>query len=238
MVSVHQFSDPTEMGASAAAAIMAEIDSSMAKTDRFSLALSGGSSPIPLYQELAKRLTSSPHKASVDFFFSDERMVPLEHEYANYRMAKENLFDPADLVADQIFPVESLGRSAEKARAAFEGQLRSHFRTDEPVFDLILLGLGPDGHTASLFPYSPALDHQGLVGFTPQVGLAPHVPRLTFTFRLINHARRVIFYVNGKGKMPVLRSILEGNGGSFPAARVQLKGNVDWYVLMPEGESL
>ncbi len=186
---------------------------SIARRGAFRIALAGGSTPRPVYQRLAQDPDIDWRRWH--FFWSDERCVPPDHPESNYRMVKEALLDhlatPPGLVVRMPGELEP-----EQAAAIYEQNVRelvpAKFQGPggrPPRFDLILLGMGKDGHTASLFPHTPALNE------TRRLVVANPVPqlqttRLTFTYPLINEARRVLFLVSGAGKAATLREVLTG----------------------------
>ena len=206
----------------------------------FHVALSGGSTPRALY----RRLTKPPHRAaipweSVRFFFGDERSVPPDNERSNFRMARKELFDPLQIAPRRIFRMkgeELPGRAAE----SYERSLRAHVPGRPPRLDLVLLGLGEDGHTASLFPDTPALgEERRLVAANFMPG--SREPRITLTFRAINAARRVIFLVSGAGKAAVVAGVLQERGRrkDLPAARVNpARGTLLWLLDEEAGAKL
>lgn len=198
----------------------------------FRVALAGGSTPRPLYA----RLTRSPYRASirwdrVRFFWGDERCVPPDSDRSNYRMARETLLEPLGIAPRQVFRMKG---EQEPARAArdYEKILRNEFRGRPARLDLVLLGLGSDGHLASLFPGTAALaEGRRLVA-------ANSVPkfsewRLTLTYRAINAARRIVFLVSGAEKAAPLARILEKRHGwqDLPASHVApRRGTLVWLA--------
>src|SRR5262249_49804097 len=124
---------------------------------RCSLVLSGGNTPRTLYSQWATRFAQEIPWGGVHLFWGDERFVPPDDPHSNFRMAREALLDHVPIPAANVHRMPTAG-TPEQAAAAYEATLRGHFDGDQPRFDLLLLGLGPDGHTASLFPRSPALD--------------------------------------------------------------------------------
>ncbi|MHB8992764.1 MAG: 6-phosphogluconolactonase [Chloroflexota bacterium] len=213
---------------------------------RFAVALSGGSTPRRLYQLLA----GAPWRQRVDwgcchFFWGDERLVPPDHPDSNYRLARETLLDGLPLSPDQIHRVPVELGEPETVAAAYEEELRRFFGRgpaagDKPLsytleefprFDLVLLGLGTDGHTASLFPGQVALEQRDRWAVaTPPGRLPPPVDRITLTLPVLNAARIVVFLVAGADKTSVLREILEGES-CLPAARVRpTQGELRWFV--------
>ncbi|MBI2956784.1 MAG: 6-phosphogluconolactonase [Acidobacteria bacterium] len=214
----------------AARCVLAAIEASGRRP--FRLALAGGSTPRRLYELLA----SPPfaHRIPWDHlhvFWGDERLVPHDHPQSNYRMARESLLRHVPLPPKNIHGVPLLA-SAEESALAYEQELRSHFgrRWGLPAFDLILLGLGADGHTASLFPRSPALEEKQRWVVAARAG-AGQPPRVTLTLPVLNHTRRIFFLVSGEDKATALREALEGTLGHLPAQKVApRKGELVWLA--------
>jgi 6-phosphogluconolactonase len=224
---VRVFDDPREL-ARAAAETFAEVATrSIRENERFAVALAGGSTPKALYELLATGYRDALDWSMVHAFFGDERTVPPDHEDSNYRMAREALLSRV--------PVGSVHRMRgelppREAAALYEEELRSFFG-DEPDFDLVLLGIGEDGHTASLFPRTPALDvRDRWVVENPVEKL--RTTRITLTLPAINGAREVVFLVAGEGKAGALREILEGDAdpSEYPAKLVQPTSVPIWMV--------
>ena len=191
------------------------------------IALSGGSTPKRLYELLARGEGGAIDWKRVHVFFSDERNVPPEDLESNYRMAKESLF------AGGLVPEANIHRihgeySADEAARSYQEEIEKVLGTD-PAFDLILLGLGPDGHTASLFPESPALKEDvSLVAANRVDRLKSN--RITFTYRLLNHADCVIFLASGSDKTKIVRAVLSGEG-DYPSQRVKpTNGELIWML--------
>ena len=201
-----------------------------------SVALSGGSTPQRLYA----RLAADPYKSEVDWasiriFWGDEREVPPDHADSNFRMAKENLLDCVPILPNQVFRMEG-ERPAQEAAARYEEVLQraiSHKNSEGvPCFDLILLGMGPDGHTASLFPETSVLSEK------EQWVAAPWVEkfqtyRITLTPPVINAAKLVLFVVGGLDKAKAIEAVLEGSfqPNRYPAQIVSpVQGDVVWLL--------
>jgi 6-phosphogluconolactonase len=181
----------------------------------FNVALAGGSTPEMLYGLLA----APPFRGAVDwskvhFFFGDERAVPPEHADSNYRMAHASLFMPLGLPAANVHRMPAENPDPDAAAQAYEAELHSHFALSAadlfPRFDLILLGMGPDGHTASLFPHKPALQEKTRLVVASEPGLKPFVTRLTLTFPVLDRAAQVLFLVAGADKADTLQKVLNG----------------------------
>jgi 6-phosphogluconolactonase len=196
---------------------------------RFAVALAGGSTPRGLYALLAGEGDPSYRDrvpwASTHVFFGDERAVPPDHPDSNYRMARETLLSRVPVPADQIRRIPAERPDPRAAAAEYERAIRNFFALPpggRPRFDLILLGLGADGHTASLFPGSPALEETA--SLVASAYLEPlRSWRITLTLPAINAAARVVFLVSGSGKAEALRAVLRGpdGPGSPPARRVR-----------------
>jgi 6-phosphogluconolactonase len=197
------------------------------------VALSGGSTPKGLYQLLAsERLRDLIAWKKVLVFFGDERFVSPESTESNFRMVNEALLSRINIPAENIHRYETEATDAELAARDYEKTLRSIFEETIPRFDLILLGLGTDAHTASLFPKTKAIfNEENLVAANYVEKLKAF--RLTFTPKLINNSRNVIFLVAGKEKREALQKVLRGtdNPGEFPAQIVRpTDGNLLWLV--------
>lgn len=197
---------------------------------RFVLALAGGSTPRATYAELASRPVPWDR---VHVFFSDERMVPAEHPESNCRMAREALLARVPIPAAHVHPVPTQLEPAVAARV-YEEEIRAALPEDGglPRFDLILLGLGTDGHTASLFPGTTAL------GEAKALVVSNWVPRLdtwrvTFTYPLLDQARAVMFLAAGADKARVVREVVRpaAGGPDHPAGRVRPEaGALTWFL--------
>ncbi len=188
----------------------------VAERGRFCVALSGGSTPQRCYQLLAapplRDLVPWPQ---VEVFWGDERCVPENDPRSNLRLAREALLDRLPQPPGQIHPMSCAGDPA-AAAGAYQALLQSAFDPGEPCFDLILLGLGTDGHTASLLPGTPApLETNRLVVTVRAPGA--EFSRLTLTVPVLNQARQIIVLVSGREKTTILHQILDGPPGRYPA---------------------
>jgi len=183
--------------------------------ERFDLALSGGSSPKILFDIIAKKKSGKIYWDNVHFWWSDERCVPPEDNDSNYKMAKKHLLDPLKIASDHIHRIKG-EISPEDSSKEYSDEIKTNLKKREgiPVFDLILLGMGPDGHTASLFPDQMALlksDKCCEVSTFPSTGQK----RVTFTAKLINNAENVIFFVPGISKQQRVKEIVSGDKQSL-----------------------
>lgn len=210
---------------------VAQASAAQAARSRFAVALSGGSSPRSLYELLA----SDEYRHKVDwtrtfFFFGDERYVPLDDPESNYRMARLALLEPLHIPAQQVFAVDTALPPAEAAQA-YTVAMQSFFGA-EIQFDLILLGLGDDTHTASLFPHTSVL--QATAAEAQAVFLEQkQVHRITLTAPLINQARAVAFLVYGAGKAAAVRTALhaERDAEKHPVQLIAPEGGaVQWFL--------
>jgi 6-phosphogluconolactonase len=176
---------------------------------RFSVALSGGETPRRLYEILASPpYRERIHWDEVHIFWSDERCVSEEDPRSNARMARQTLLDHVPIPADHIHPIHC-DQSPQQAAIVYENELKDYFSTQNPNFHLVLLGLGENGHIASLFPHTPVLNER--VKWVSEVyvkELSMH--RITFTAPFINQASQVVFLVSGADKAQVLENVLEG----------------------------
>jgi 6-phosphogluconolactonase len=199
---------------------------------RFAICLSGGSTPRRLYQLLA----DAPYRDAVPWdrvhwFWGDERFVPWDHPDSNYRMAREALLAHVPAPAQNIHGIATTGDPAEAARA-YERVLKSYygantFDSARPLFDVELLGLGPDGHTASLFPGSDVLEERQR-WVAEVVGAKPEV-RITLTYPTLESSRHTSFLVAGEDKRDALSRVLAGDL-ELPAARLRPTGELVWVV--------
>lgn len=222
------FADQPEMDSRAAGFIIRRAARAVERRGRFALALAGGRTPLGVYGLLQDLPWERSH-----FFWGDERCGPKEHARSNYRAALAALNPPADLPRANLHRIQAeLGprRGAE----FYTRRLREFFGPDgAPVFDLILLGLGADGHTASLFPGDAALTSQALVlGVEPPEWVTPRLPRVSLGLAVLNAARSVLFLVSGAAKAGAVRSILEAapQAAEAPGALVRPAGELVWFL--------
>jgi len=238
------FADAEELNRFAAEKFVEIANAAIRSGGRFTVALSGGSTPKSLYQ----LLSSDEYKKKVDwskvfFFFGDERNVAPDDKDSNFRMADENLFTPLRISEENIFRWRTEIGDAEITAVKYESAVWNFFEnknktnisaddSDYPCFDLILLGMGADGHTASLFPFTEALDEKTTIAVANLIDEL-ETTRLTLTFPVINHAAKVIFLVKGADKAEALREVIQGEfqPEKYPAQAVKLrKGELLWLV--------
>lgn len=209
---------------------------SIKESNKFTVALAGGSTPKSLYNLLAsENFRSKIDWRKVFFFFGDERNVLPDSEESNFRMAKENLFEPLEILPENTFRWKTELENANEIAERYDATIKEFFDLAEkrfPRFDLILLGMGGDGHTASLFPFTEALAEDTKIAVANPVEKLNTV-RLTLTFPVINNARNVIFLVRGADKAEILREVLEGENEpqKFPSQNVEpVNGNLYWLI--------
>jgi len=225
--------NPSLLGRRAAEFFADAAEAAVRRAGTFFVALSGGSTPELMYQVLAgPEFRNRVRWAAGEYFWSDERCVPREHPESNYGLAERVLLSKVPISRERIHRMRG-ELEPERAAADYEQELRRAFAVAAPAvphFDLLLLGLGDDGHTASLFPGSPALD-EAMRLVTANYVKKLDARRLTLTYPVINAARNVLFLVSGEKKAPALRQVIRGGGAPVPAERVYPKdGRLIWFV--------
>lgn len=229
---IEQFDDLTELNLKASRFFVQAAIQAIAEKGRFIVALTGGSSPVELYRLLA----SSPYREQVSWndvyvFWGDERWVPLDDERSNARMSFETLLDHVPIPKGQIFPMWSDELSPSDFALEYERLLKQHLGT-EGSFDLILLGMGNDGHTASWFPGTAVLEER--TKWVEAYYLAPQeMYRITLTVPLINQAKQIAVIAYGANKAEALYQVLEGesNPEKYPAQLLDANDKeVMWFV--------
>lgn len=229
---VRVYPDQESLGLAAAELIAAHAEESATQRGRFSVALSGGGTPRRTYEILAQE----PFRGRVPWprlhvFWSDERCVPPDDPRSNVLMARSALLNYVPVPPAQIHPIP-YEEPAHKAAYEYEALLRSFFNGQDPCLDLILLGLGEDGHTASLFPGSPVLEERER--WVTEVFFAEQgMYRVTFTVPLINHAGTIVFLVVGPSKAQALWNAVKGPRAplQFPAQLIRpIHGRIIWLV--------
>ena len=234
--------DDAEALARAAAEEVARCaEAAVRERGRFTIALSGGSTPQRLYRLLADR--EAPYRARIEWsaahvFWGDERHVPPDHPDSNDRMAREALLDRVPVPADNIHRIHAELPDAAEAAEAYETELRRAFALapgEAPRFDLVLMGLGTDGHTASLFPGSEAVHERERLVVAPWIDKLSSF-RITLTLPVFERAAEVLFLVSGEDKAAALQAVFEGVQGEpapdrYPAQLVRPReGRLLWYA--------
>lgn len=194
-----------------------------------SLALSGGSTPIPMHRVLAQ-LPDVPWER-VRLFLVDERFVPLDDEQSNFRMIRETLIEPAGLAECDVYPVPTHLGTAEEAATAYEVTVRGVLGA-EPAWDIAVMGMGDDGHTASLFPGDDFMTDERLIAATHAPPTSPVEHRVTATLALLNRSRHVLYLVTGAGKRDLVRRVFEDADAcpDVPAACVRGTESTAWFL--------
>lgn len=233
-MSVAIYSDVDTLSQEAARYVVRVASESITTHGRFTLALAGGSTPKKLYGLLA----SEPYRDQIDWalteiFWSDERCVPPDNEESNYHLAQEALLSKVPISAAQIHRMPADTEDREQASLTYIQEIQRVFGTNGiPSFDLIQLGMGPEGHTASLFPHQASLHEQSRL-IMPVTVPKPPPPRLTFTPPLLNAAAHILFLVAGQDKADALQAVLEGehNPDEYPAQIIRpTQGEVTWML--------
>lgn len=216
---------------SAVADLIVEISAeSIAKKGRFDFVLSGGSSPMKLYELLA----SEKYKNKIDwsktyFFFGDERFVPEGDSQRNSLMTKETLFNPLKIPSSNIFLIDT-SKSPKESAKSYAENIEKHFNGKEITFDFNLLGLGDNSHTASLFPFTTVLSETEATIKSVWVEEVDSY-RITMTASLINQSKNIAFLVFGKGKAQAVFNVLKSKGSTeeFPAKLINSE-KVSWFL--------
>lgn len=232
---VRTLTTPQELFSAAAEEVVRTTNEAVAQRGRFTIALSGGSTPKSLFNLLATNAKTTLPWDRMFFFWGDERHVPPTDPDSNYRMADETMLSKIPVAAGNIFRIATENPDAAAAAEAYEQTLRKFFELKSgefPRFDLILLGMGPDGHTASLFPNTAALQEASRLVVANWVEkLKTH--RLTLTLPVLNAARCVTFLVSGIDKAPALHAVLESDAPAeqYPAKLIHpTDGKLIWLV--------
>ncbi len=226
---------PQELFEVAAEEVVRAATEAVAQRGRFTIALSGGSTPKNLFNLLATNARTVFPWDRTYFFWSDERHVPPTDPESNYRMAEEIMLSKIPVNAGNVFRIAAENPDAAAVAEAYEQTLRKFFQLQPgqvPVFDLILLGMGPDGHTASLFPNTAGLQEKTRLVIANWVDKLK-TNRLTMTLPVLNSARTVAFLASGTDKAQVLRTVLEEDAPpeQYPAKLVRPSdGRLMWFV--------
>jgi 6-phosphogluconolactonase len=227
------FKSPEQLAIAAAESFVESAEDALRESGRFCVALAGGSTPRRVYQLLATEpFDSSLDWSTVHLFFGDERAVPADHPDSNYAMVYETLISKIAIPGRNVHPIPSEGDVNENA-SQYENHLRAFFSGQSwPRLDLVLLGMGEDGHTASLFPNSAALNEQSRWVVATRNELWGQ-DRITLTVPVFNHARRVMFLVVGDKKAQRLKEVLRLQPASeqLPAQAIKpINGTIEWLV--------
>jgi 6-phosphogluconolactonase len=221
--------DASALAHSVAHLIVTESNKAVLKKGRFTIALSGGSTPKLLFQLLAQH----PYKKNIPwtkiiFAFGDERFVPPSSDESNYKMAMEALLKHVPVPKNHILAVPTLQNTPANCARLYEEEIRKYISKREP-FDMVLLGIGEEGHTASIFPGSPLLAESKRR--VKEIWVKEkQMDRISFTMPFINQAKNIVFLVSGQSKVPILKKIFSKTGAGLPAAMVKPGGNLFWFL--------
>jgi len=228
------FADLEALSRGALDELLRVLRDAIAQRGRFAIALAGGTTPAKLYALWADAAGASTPWDQVHLFFSDERYVPSDSPLSNYRMVRETLISRVPIPAANVHPMLGPDKYSSQAAAAeaYEAELRKFFGSEPPAFDVQLLGLGIEGHVASLFPGSPALKE------TQKWVMAVEAPakppqRLTLTPAVLNRGRNTFFLVAGENKREIvaaLRAEPEGRPSQYPAGIIRPEGRALWFL--------
>jgi len=226
------FSDLDTLSRAALKDLLAVLDEAVANRGRFVIALAGGHTPAMMYSLWADEHRDKTPWDRVHLFWGDERFVPQDDPLSNYRMTREKLISRVPIPAVNVHPVPTNLPQPQQAAEAYEAELRKFFGSAPPEFDVQLLGLGVEGHTASLFPNSPALeDKQHWVAAIRAPAEPPD--RLTLTPVVLNRGRNTYFLVSGANKKEILAALRnepDSKPSVYPAGRIRPSGRVLWYL--------
>jgi 6-phosphogluconolactonase len=229
---VRVFPNLEELSRAAADEVVRVVNHALAKRHRCDVVLAGGNTPRQLYELLAAAYRERVLWAQVHWYWSDERYVPYADQRSNFGMVKRALLDRLTIATTNVYPMPTHFDSPEQAAMDYENLLKRHFPQPWPAFDIMLLGVGTDGHTASLYPGSPALAEQTRWVVAAQGPVEPR-QRLTITLPVINHAHQVLFFVAGHDKKEAIHTVLhepERASQLYPAARVRPAGPLIWFL--------
>lgn len=244
---LHIYPDLTAMSISVADWFTGYVSETLRRQDRFTLALSGGSTP----RQLHELLCSPPYKDKIDWsrlhiFFGDERFVPLKDARNNARMAFDTLLNKVAIPPSQIHVMQTENITPEASASAYAKLLHSYFppATDDVVsqsFDLVFLGMGDDGHTLSLFPGKSEIIHESEKWCTALWLESQDMYRITLTHSIVNRSACVAFLVSGKGKAAALKEVISGDYAPdlYPAQIIApVNGSLHWFADKDAAEEL
>jgi 6-phosphogluconolactonase len=227
------YDNAKELAWAAALRFASLAEQSVKERGRFSVALSGGSTPKAMFAILAEKPFADALPWSATYFFwGDERCVPPDHADSNYRMANETLLSKVAVPRENIFRIPAEDEDHDRAAANYSATIRQFFNSQSPRFDLIFLGMGADGHTASLFPGTTALQIEDRIAVANYVEKFQAF-RITLTAATINNAENVIFLVAGEDKAASLKEVLEGEAEpqKYPSQLIRpVNGELLWML--------
>lgn len=228
--SVHAFPTYETLSRAAAQHVVAHIETVLAARDRYTLAVAGGSTPRRLYELLSAVYRGDLPWSRVHLFWGDERWVPHDHAGSNARMVWDALVDRVEIPAANVHPMPVSG-SPDAAADEYTSTLQTYFDTRDATFDSVLLGLGDDGHTASLFPENePSPSDPRWVRAVTAPSDYDVRTRLTCTLPVLNGASQALFLVSGREKRDALSAVLDTRDASLPATHVHPRDQLTWFV--------
>lgn len=235
---LHIFPNIDQLSVSVADWMVEYINETLQKQNRFTLVLSGGSTPKKLNAVLASDAYKNKIEWSkVHIFFGDERFVPLSDERSNAKLAYDTLLNHVPVAAENIHVMQTENITPEDSAKNYEAILKEYFQhpisnIQHPTFDLVLLGMGDDGHTLSLFPGKTAVIHETAKWCTSLWLEQQQMYRVTLTHPIVNQSAAVVFLAAGAGKAGVLKAVLQGafNPELYPSQIIQPKGALHWFV--------
>ncbi len=224
------FADTSRLIHATAEAIVQTLNAAIQERGRASFVLTGGSTIRPVYRLLTADYRDAVDWTLVHVFWGDERHVPHDAEESNYGMARKDLLNILPIPENQIHPMPT-SRSPEEDASAYEEALRTNVDDGPPGFDLLLLGMGADGHVASLFPGSPALDESERFVLATQAPVGSSVMnRITLTPPAITASRVVFFVVTGERKRAAVAAVQSGSASALPAALISARERLVWFI--------
>jgi 6-phosphogluconolactonase len=227
------FADADALSRGALEEVLRIVREMVGRTGRCSISLSGGHTPEKMFELWARdEYQEGTPWEGLHLFWGDERYVPRTDPLSNYAMTKRALLDRVPIRAANVHAMPTEFHKPEEAARAYEAELRGFFGAEAPAFDVQLLGLGGEGHTASLFPANAALEEKAAWCLAVTVPADPP-QRLTLTYPIINQARNTYFLVAGESKRAILGAIAgepESGANQYPAARVRPSGALWWYL--------
>jgi len=226
------FADIDSLSAGAVDEMMRVLRDAVKERGRFAIALSGGHTPAKMYAIWAEKHRAETPWEKMHLFWGDERYVPQDDLLSNYRMTRETLLAHVPIPAANVHAVPTTIAPQEKAAEAYDAELRKFFGAAAPEFDVQLLGLGIEGHTASLFPGDPALEEKKRWVVAVRAPAEPPI-RLSFTPVVLNQGRNTFFLVSGENKREILAALRkesDSKPSEYPAGRIRPKGRLLWFL--------
>jgi len=233
MLHVVTLPDTDALAEAAAEHVVDLLRDALDRKDRASLVLTGGGTPKPMYERLASKHADDVDWKRVDVFFGDDRFVPPDHEESNHRLARKHLLSDGPISDCNVYPVPTTMDEPGDAALAYEETLRAYFAGEEPLFDVMLLGMGDDGHIASLYPGEDSLEEEDRwVLHTHAPEDQPVRDRVTMTIPLLNASDQVVFLVAGEEKAEAVAWTFgyEGEGETPPATLVEGHQQTTWFL--------